>query len=68
MIHDYPDVDTAYLPALKVGGLYPARVVGRLAGGRVNLELGGRAIPAQDEVVQLDDGKHGVDGSRQFIG
>jgi len=47
MILNEPFVSSAQLPALRVGGVYPARVVGRLAGGRVNLQLEGRSIPAR---------------------
>lgn len=38
------------LPALKVGGVYPARVRGEQAGGRIAIELGGEVMMARAEV------------------
>jgi hypothetical protein len=37
------------LPALKVGGLYVARVLGQAGDGRVLIELGGVTMPARAE-------------------
>jgi membrane protein implicated in regulation of membrane protease activity len=37
------------LPALKVGGLYAARVLGTVASGRVSIELGGETLTARAE-------------------
>ena len=37
------------LPALKVGGLYVARVLGQASDGRVVIELGGVTMPARAE-------------------